>query len=412
MNMNDVLYAISLAFRRDHGDVNAFDHDSALPGTRLFVSTFKGLNKVDDTHLEIYLNYWHIDPTYIAATADFYPQIPWTASELSIDTVLHNHTRISEVTASTDGLENLDITKGASVGFMDRELSDANVTTATVPPGFGTGSPYAIAGSEGSARWAALQTWRAAKLHYMPSNGPYMLDTLSPALIAGHQVLLANDPNYPFTADHWASLVVPKIPTVTIGNIPQVVPGIKATVNVSATVAGAPYSNVDMNWLVINPSSGAALFQGTPTSTGTGTWKVDLNETQTGQLFPGAYSIRTITVGKEAVVPVITTKSFVVIPALAYYQALLETQLGLVRSDITQLRSDLNSANSQVTTASNTINGLTTLLYATVAIAVIAVIIAAVSVVMLMRRRPGGGGGSKGGSSKEPEEMDPGSGDL
>jgi peptide/nickel transport system substrate-binding protein len=408
MTMSDYLYAISLGFRRDHGDIDAVDHDSALPGTRLFVNTFRGLNVVDATHLEIYINYWHIDPSYIAGTADFFPSIPWEASELAMQTVLHNNTRVSEVTASTDGKEALDVTKGASIGFMDREISDGNVTSAWVPPGFASG-PFAISSTDAAARWASLQTWRSNKLHYYPSNGPYLLDTLTPALIAAHQVLLTNNPSYPFPADRWASLVTPKIPSVSIGAVssdcgPYIVPGFPTTINITTSVSGSPYANIDMNWLVVNPASGAALLAGTPTASGTGNWQVVLNETLTGQLVPGAYNLRTVTVGREAVVPVISTKSFVVIPSVVCFQAILARQISEVNADVTKLQNDLNTANNNLASAQSTINSLTTLLYASIGIALIGVVIAIVSVGMLMRRR--GGGGGKGGG-KTPEEMSP-----
>ena len=406
MTMSDVLYAISLGFRRDHGDIDAVDHDSALPGTRLFVNTFRGLNVVDPTHLEIYVNYWHLDPSYIAGTADFFPSIPWEASELAMATVLHNNTRVSEVTASTDGKEALDVTKGASVGFMDREISDRNVTSTWVPPGFASG-PFPISSADATARWNSLSTWRTAKLHYYPSNGPYMLDTLTPALIAAHQVVLANNPNYPFPADHWASLVTPKIPSVSIGAIssqcgPTVAPGFATTVNISTSVSGSPYDKVDMNWLIVNPASGAALLAGVPTAAGTGTWQIVLNETQTGQLIPGAYNLRTITVGREAVVPVISTKSFVVIPAVICFRSLLDTKIGEVNADIGKLQTDLTTANNNLASANAQISSLTGLLYASIGIAMVGVVVAIISVAMLMRR--GGRGGGKGGG-KSPEEM-------
>src|SRR5207245_9310301 len=56
MNMNDVLYALALNARRNYGDVFAKDSlASAFPG-QLLNQTFKGLEVIDSTHLEIYLN--------------------------------------------------------------------------------------------------------------------------------------------------------------------------------------------------------------------------------------------------------------------------------------------------------------------------------------------------------------------
>ena len=172
--------------------------------------------------------------------------------------------------------------------------------------------------------------------------------------------------------------------------------------NISTSVSGSPYANVDMNWLIVNPASGAALLAGVPTAAGTGTWQIVLNETQTGQLIPGAYNLRTITVGREAVVPVISTKSFVVIPAVICFRSLLDTKIGEVNADIGKLQTDLTTANNNLASANAQISSLTGLLYASIGIAMVGVVVAIISVAMLMRR--GGRGGGKGGG-KSPEEM-------
>jgi peptide/nickel transport system substrate-binding protein len=389
VNMNDMLYSIALGFRRYLGDISTHDADAALFGTKLLVNTFKGLTVDDATHLTIYTDYWHIDSSYIALVEDLFPALPWTASELSVETTIHDNTRISEVTASNDALTAMDQSKGDTIGFMDRELSDGNVTSAWVPPGFGTGSPFAISSTEASARWTALSAFRTAYGHFYVSNGPYFISTVD---TVSSQVTMTRFADYVFPADHWDSLIVPKIPSVAIDVPSQVVPGLQATINATTTVGGTPYDDLSISYLVINPATGGVLFEGTPAHSAAGTWQIVLSGDQTGQLVPGAYTVETVTVGHEAAVPVLTTKSFVVIPALAYFQALLGVQIGLVNNQIDQLQTDLDSANAQLSNANSQINGLTGLLYASVAIAVVSLVVAALSVLMLMRRTPRGGG--------------------
>ncbi len=127
MDMSDVLYALALNARRNYGDIFAKDPlASAFPG-QLLNQTFKGLEVIDSTHLAIYLNYWHVDPTVIAATADgpglTFPSTSWDESELAMATVLHGNTVVSTTTANLQGTTSLDLTKGATIGFMDRELN-------------------------------------------------------------------------------------------------------------------------------------------------------------------------------------------------------------------------------------------------------------------------------------------------
>ena len=407
-NMNDVLYSISLGFRRYLGDISTHDNDAAAFGTKVFVNTFKGLTVDSPTQLSIYTDYWHIDPSFIALTEDFTPSVPWTVAELAVQTTLHDNTRISEVTASTDGLDAMDMSKGATVTFMDNELANGNVTSAWVPPGFGTGSPFAF--TDASARWTALVGtspattlggFRGTYGHYYVSNGPYFLSNVD---TTNSQVTVTRFANYVYPADYWAGLITPKVPSVSIQAPSQVVPGLPANFNATTTVGGTAYDDLaSMTWLLINPATQGVLAEGNPTHAGAGTWSIALSGNQTGQLVPGAYTLETITVGAQAAIPVITTKSFVVIPALAYFQALLGVQIGLVNTQINSLQSSLNNANAQITSQQNTINGLQGLLYASVAIAVVAVVIAALSVIMLMRRSTRSGGGAR---KEEPPEME------
>jgi hypothetical protein len=318
-----------------------------------------------------------------------------------MQTTLHDHAMISEVTASNKGLTAMDLTKGATLGFMDREWSSGNVTTAWIPPGFGTGSPFAsyFPAAEASTRWTDLQTFRTAHNHYYPSNGPYYIDSID---TTSAQVIMKVFASYPYPADQWAGLVTPKVPVVTIGTAPTVVPGLSASFNVSAAVAGTPYDNLKMSYLILNPATGGVLNQGTPAHTGTGTFQVSLDGNVTGQFVPGAYTLETVTVGNEAAVPVFTTKSFIVIPALAYFEALLGTQLGLVNSEINNLQNSNTKLSNDLTSATNTINGLQGILYAAIAIAIVSLVIAALSVIMLMRR-----GARGGGKAQEPETEGP-----
>ncbi len=398
--MADVLYSTALTLRRVSGDVHTHDGDSALSADFLFASTFKGLRVVDSTHIEFYLNYWTIDPTTIAytAAATTFPSLSWDESEAAILTVLHDWTRLSDVTAEAQGKTATDLMRGATLGYMNRELT-TNMSATYLPPSFGTGSPFAsyFSTAETTTRLADLATWYTAHTNYYSSNGPYYLDSID---TASGQLTLKNWNGYPYMSDRWASLIPVKIPSVSMGTPPQVVPGIPATFNVTTTFQGAAYDKLNMSYVFINPATNAVLYQGTPTETGAGTgvWQISLTGNQTGAFVPGAYTLETITVGQEAAVPVFSTRSFVVIPALAYFEALLGTQLGLVNNQITQLEQTNSNLQSQLTTANNNINGLTGILYASIAVAVVSLVVAALSVVMLMRSRP------KGGRKEEPSE--------
>ena len=425
MDMSDVLYALALNARRNYGDIFAKDPlASAFPG-QLLNQTFKGLEVIDSTHLAIYLNYWHVDPTVIAATADgpglTFPSTSWDESELAMATVLHGNTVVSTTTANLQGTTSLDLTKGATIGFMDRELN-ANVTvsgpTVSIPPGFGTGSPFAISAADATARWTALGNpaagFRSESGTYYSSNGPYYIHRIDTTAktIEFSNFATANGAHgdYPFLADHFASLIVPKVPATALAGPSQILTGLPATFNLTTTLQGAPYDAVSSSYLVLNPATHSVALSGTPTRTAAGKWEIALNGAQTAALSPGAFTIQTITVGAEAAVPSFSTASFTAISQLAYFQGQFALALGEANNRISNLQNSLNSTNAQLTSAQSTINSLTGLLYASIAVALVAVVVAVVSTAVLARRLPkrgGGGGGGGGGMTGDEEPKGP-----
>ena len=417
MNMNDVLYALALNARRNYGDVFAKDPLASGFVGQLFNQTFKGLEVLDATHLAIYLNYWHVDSTVIAATADgpglTFPSTSWTESELAMATVLHGNAVVSTTTANSRGVTSLDLTKGATIGLMDAEWA-TNFTAASLPPGFGPTSPFPISGTEASARWAALGTattgFRSESGTYYSSNGPYYIHRIDPAAftIEFNNFAVANGAHgdYPFLADHFDSLIVPKVPATALSGPSQILNGLPASFNLTTTLQGAPYDAVSSSYIVLNPATHAVILSGTPTRTAAGQWEIALNGAQTAALAPGAFTLQTITVGAEAAVPSFSTVSFTAISQIAYIEGIVRIQLETANNRIKDLSSSLNTTSAQLTTAQSTINSLSTLLYVSIGVAVVAVVVAALSVVVLLRRMPKGRGG--GGMSGEGDDMSKG----
>ena len=158
------------------------------------------------------------------------------------------------------------------------------------------------------------------------------------------------------------------------------------------------------SYLVLNPATHSVALSGTPTRTAAGKWEIALNGAQTAALSPGAFTIQTITVGAEAAVPSFSTASFTAISQLAYFQGQFALALGEANNRISNLQNSLNSTNAQLTSAQSTINSLTGLLYASIAVALVAVVVAVVSTAVLARRLPKRGGGGGGGGMTGDEE--------
>src|SRR5437773_2624108 len=277
-----------------------------IPIRAEFESTTAGPNGT----LEVSVDFWHPDPSFIAAAADVWPRTPWEVGELAMLTTLHDHTRVSEATASIDGLDVIDLTKGNTVGFMDNEIASGNVTTSgpgvTRPAGFSG----LISQADAEARWSSLQTWRTNKLHYFPSNGPFYLDTLTPAMIAANQAQVTNDPNYPFPATRWDDLLQTPVPSLLISPIADVVIGDPVQVHLTTDVAGQPYDNATVLYRVIEPAHETVLQTGQAVQSGPGAWDVDLLPAFTANLSEGTYRFEAAATSTEASLTTYANRTF------------------------------------------------------------------------------------------------------
>jgi peptide/nickel transport system substrate-binding protein len=297
VTMNDVLYHVSLIARRQAGDIAALDPRALGPEDAVVASQFRGLRVVDGDTLEIWTDAWHVDPSFIAAAADVWPKTPWEVGELAMATTLHDNTRVDEFTARNQGRTPIDLASGATLGFMDREISDGNVTTAgagvTRPPGFSS----LIGQAEAEERWAAIQSWRTTEGHFYPSNGPFALDSID---LGSREVLLSAFAAYPFPADRWDYILGPPVPTLTIDSIPPVVRGEAVQINLTTELDGIPYDDATVRYRIVFSETGLIVLEGQPSFQGAGRWSIDLNASFTAGLEPGVYVVEGAAVGNQA----------------------------------------------------------------------------------------------------------------
>lgn len=309
MTMDDVLHQVALFARRSEGDVASRDPNALDPDAILFQDRFRGLSIVDSNTLDVYLDYWHVDPSLIAATSDVWPSTPWEVSELAMLTTLHDHTRVSESTALSEGRDVIDLALGSTIGWMDGEIASGNVTTsgaeATRPAGF----EAFIDPGEAEARWAALQTWRNSVGHYFPSNGPFSLESVH--LDIGHAIL-NRDASYPSPADRWDGLIGLADLGLSIGHVEKIEPGEDESVSLTVRLNGAPHDDASIDYRIVRDSDSVVVLSGTPTFEGSGQWTIDLSASFTSTLVPGKYRIEAFASSDAAPLLAFASRAFLV----------------------------------------------------------------------------------------------------
>jgi len=298
-DMDDVLYEIALAFRRGSlsGDVHARDPDGAAVESTFLTDVIRGLKVLGPTTLQLWYDYWHPDPTAVAAIINpAFPTTPWTASELAMSTVLTGGEpcRISEVTASNEGKELLDLTKGPCSAAMEASLTGYSRSNHR-PPGL---SEY-ISVQEAKSRWSALWQFRNRTGHYYASNGPFVLEQIDDVAMTSQMVRYAA---YPFPADRWDALLRPRIPQIQIGPVPNVGIGSSATIPVVTTLDANLLDEVSLHWFLVAASTSDVRLRGNPVHVGPGYWEIRLSGQMTATLTAGLYVVDAVGVGIDAAV--------------------------------------------------------------------------------------------------------------
>ncbi|RLE65039.1 MAG: hypothetical protein DRN53_00305 [Thermoprotei archaeon] len=372
----DILHGIAMTIRYATEGTEVYDPNTVEPAEMTFVRRFKAIRFVDEDTVEVYIDYWHVDETYIAAMADIWPVIPWELHAIMADVVAEKKAAFSLAYADEWGVEMLDLTKGPTLSLLEEALKELSAENY-IPPEL----EDVITAEDAKARWDALNTWYTEKGHFMVSNGPFYFEKADPV---ARQIILSAFREYPFTADKWDELLIIKVPEAEVVKAPtEVVPGMPAEFDIQVTVAGKAYERAKVKYLVTDPL-GRFTFSGAGEHVGGGLFKITFSEEDTAKLMPGTYKMTLITVGEEAATPKLIETTFTVIPEIAYFEKLVkgvEARVTTVEGSVSSLSDEISSLRSEIEALRGQIGTLTT-------ISVISIVIAIAALVVAFIRRP------------------------
>ncbi|MEM2087462.1 MAG: ABC transporter substrate-binding protein [Thermoproteota archaeon] len=367
----DILYSIAEVFKVTVETSPLYDPVAASPGRTLFINLFKGVKFVSEDTVEVYVDYWHVDNSYIASMASVWPDSPWELMVLANKAVLEKKAAWSVDMADEWGVDQLDYTKGSSINILSNILG--MTPQNYVPPEL----EDFVQPDEAAARWSALNSFYQTRGHFWVSNGPYVFASSDTTAL---QVTLEAFREYPFKADKWDTMLTIKIPTVRVTEAPEkVVPGLAASFSLLAEVAGQPYDAVNIKYLLTD-ASGNLVGSGVAQASGGGAFEIELTGEDTSKLAVGVYSLKLVAVGEEAALPYLTEYTFTVTPAISYFESISES----LRAE---LLTRISSLESRVETLSGTVSELRGTVNISIAIAALGGILGLVALILELRRK-------------------------
>ncbi|MDP9362854.1 MAG: ABC transporter substrate-binding protein [Chloroflexota bacterium] len=283
----DLVYSIVQSYELAY-DEERLQIEPALGITqRPFLETFKGFRLLEDDRFEVYVDYWHFEPNYIAS----YAQVgglgtPWELLA-AMDDIVFGQRRgaYSNTAAARFSVPWLSLVTEPDARAVVRALRGF-VRDEFVPEGvFDLNGRVLVTPEQAVARYEAAAAWFDQTGLMVISNGPYQLVRYDPP--AQFAELRAFRPEgYPFRPGDLRYGAPPRL-AIQVQPPPPAVLGEPISVPVTVQGPGA----LGVQYALVDPAQGSIATSGAATGGEGGNFTVDLDPAVTSTLFPSIYQL-------------------------------------------------------------------------------------------------------------------------
>jgi peptide/nickel transport system substrate-binding protein len=287
ITMADVLYPIA--------QINEIAYDQAKvqiePAlgitSRPLLDTYKGFHVVDDHTLEVYVDYWHFETSYIASYAN--PSgvaTPWELLSAMDDVVFaKRQAAYSNTSAARFSVPWLSLVTENDARLIVRSLREFKNNQA-IPKGvFDIGGTSLVSADQAVARYDASMQWFNDKNLLVVSNGCFQLTRYDPAAQFA-QIDAFRPEGYPFGPADFRLGAPPKL-----GINPVTPPTIALSEPISLPVTVTGPGTLALQYTLVDPAAGQVLASGAAEGGEGGSFTVNVDPTATANLFPGLYQL-------------------------------------------------------------------------------------------------------------------------
>ncbi|MQG20477.1 MAG: hypothetical protein FI725_00540 [SAR202 cluster bacterium] len=287
ITMADVLYSIQQQFEI------AFDQDKsrvefALGVTsRPFLETFQGYRVIDDTKLEVYVDFWHFVDDQIASFAN--PSsltTPWELLSIMDQIVFQDRkAAYSNTAAARFQVPWLSLAIRSDANLVKRSARESLREERFPEEIFTIGMQSYANLSDAKHRYQALLNWFDKYQMLVISNGPYMLTRYDPPAQFA-ELKAFRDESYPYKPGDWHH-GTPEVISFSPMQDPFIPIGEETTLNIKMDGPG----KLGLRYQIIDPSTGEILLASNASSQNNSDFRITLDNQFTSQLSPGTYQI-------------------------------------------------------------------------------------------------------------------------
>lgn len=283
----DAIYSIAQAFELAY-DEEKIQIETALGVTsRPFLETIKAIRLLEDDRLEVYADFWHFEPNYIASYAAVGGVgTPWELLAAMDDIVFAQRTgAYSDTAAARFSVPWLSLVTESDARAVVRALR-AFTREKAVPAGvFELPGRTLVTPEDALARYEAATAWFEQTNLLVVSNGPYTLTRYDPPAQFAELTAFRAE-GYPFRPEEFRFGAPPRL-SVQAAPPPPALLG--APISIPVTVQGP--GALGLQYALIDTAQGTIAASGAAVGGEGGAFTVDLNPTVTSALFPSVYQL-------------------------------------------------------------------------------------------------------------------------
>ncbi len=256
MSMADILYSFYISWEwssdeSEPGKPDPYYDPDVASNLAPYMETVKGFRIINDTAIEVYVDYWHFDKNEIADYAVFWASMPWHVIAAMEKLVVDGKYAFGESSSAARGVDQIDPIQQPHAMDIKAALESFDKDNF-IPPALSkaSGVPFPVGEKMAKTAYENAMKFIEAHKHAVICNGPFILDEYNPTSLYMH--LVANR-DYPFSPEKWLGFREAKfaeIAGITVNPIIDKAQG--AEVEVRVLVGGKPSSEAEVYYKIVS----------------------------------------------------------------------------------------------------------------------------------------------------------------
>jgi len=287
IDMADAIYSIYQTFDLTYNEEKSSMEFAIATVSKPYLDTFKGFRIVDENTLEVYVDFWHFSPDYIADYASITSlTMPWEIL-YAMDTLVFDQRKAaySDTAAQRFSVPWLSLVMDRDSRLVLRVIKDFDSKQIFPDNIFSIDGKQFTTMNDASNRYQASISWFDETGMLVISNGPFMLKIYDPP--AQYAELIAfRDSTYPFKPGQF---YFGTAELVDIIDINQNFIDLSSSNQLIVELTGA--GNLGLRYILMNEITGQIISKGDAIPDDDNNFLINFDESLVSQLEPGFYKL-------------------------------------------------------------------------------------------------------------------------